>query len=261
MAGHSHWAGIKYKKALQDKRRGKLFSKISKKIMQAARNGGGDPDMNLELRYALDEARDANMPKDNVERAVKRGLGELPGATFEPAVYEGYGPGGVAIMVEALTDNRNRTVSEVRKIFDRHGGSLGESGCVAWMFERKGLITVEEHPSGEGDEEDAGPVDEDELMLAAMEAGADDLEKLEGLYEITTEVRILSDVKDALEDAGFEVKAARPQNVPRSNVDLDAENGRKVLSLVEELDDHDDVQNVYSNFNVPDELMAEMAEG
>ena len=194
MSGHSHWAGIKYKKALADARKGKLFSKIARKLTSAARGGGGDPDSNLELRYAMDESRAANMPKENVRRAIDKGLGNLPGYSFERVVYEGYGTGGVAIMAEALTDNRNRTASDVRKIFDRNGGNLGESGCVAWMFDRKGLVAVS-----------AEDVDEDELLLAAMEAGAENMERVEDLFEITTEVAALHATKTALEKAGYEV--------------------------------------------------------
>jgi len=250
MAGHSHWAGIKYKKALADAKKGKLFSRIARRLSMAAKTGGGDPDMNLELRYAIEEAKAANMPKDNVERAIDKGLGNIEGVSYEPVMYEGYGPGGVAIMVEALTDNRNRTASEIRKIFERNGGNLGETGCVAWMFERKGVVTVR-----------AEGVDEDELMLAVMDAGAENMERVDDIVEITTEVASLHEVKSALDDADFEVKKVEVQNVPKSIVDLDAEQGRKILRLVEALDDQDDVESVSANFNVPDDLMAEVAEG
>ncbi|MHC4713390.1 MAG: YebC/PmpR family DNA-binding transcriptional regulator [Planctomycetota bacterium] len=250
MAGHSHWAGIKYKKALADAKKGKIFSKIARRLTLAARTGGGDPDSNLELRYAIDDARSANMPKDNIERAVNKGLGNLPGSTFEHVVYEGYGPGGVAIMVEALTDNRNRTASEVRKIFDRNGGNLGESGCVSWMFERKGSIIV-----------DAEDVSEDDLLLAVMDAGAENMERAGDIFEITTEAADLRRAKDALQEAGFDIKKVEPKNVPKSIVDLDSQRGRKILRLLEILDDHDDVETVSANFNVPEEVMAEIAEG
>ncbi|MCD6405341.1 MAG: YebC/PmpR family DNA-binding transcriptional regulator [Planctomycetes bacterium] len=248
MSGHSHWAGIKYKKALADAKRGKVFSKIARKITLAAKTGGADTDTNLDLRYAIEEARAANMPKDNVARAIKKGLGNLPGTNFERIVYEGYGPGGVAIMAEALTDNRNRTASEIRKIFDRSGGNLGETGCVGWMFEKKGLITV-----------DAEGVDEDELMLVVMEAGADDMERVQDFFEITTSVSVLGAAKTALDEAGYNVKMAGFHNIPKTSVDLDADQGRKILRLVDALDDQDDVQSISANFNVPDEVMAEMA--
>lgn len=244
MAGHSHWAGIKYKKAIADAKRGKVFSKIARRLMLAAKTGGGDPDMNLDLRYAMDDARAANMTKDSVERAVQKGLGNLPGTNFEQVVYEGYGPGGVAILLEVLTDNRNRTASEIRKIFDRKGGNLGSSGCVAWMFERKGLIAV-----------DAEGVDEEEVLRAVMEAGGEDLERVGDIFEITTDVSALDAAKNALVEAEFEVKMSQVQNVPKNYVDLDAKQGRKVLGLVEALDDQDDVQTVSANFNLPDEVM------
>lgn len=249
MAGHSHWAGIKYKKALADARRGKLFSRIARRLTIAAKTGGGDADMNLDLRYAMDEARAANMPKDNIGRAINKGLGNIEGVSYEPVVYEGYGPGGVAIMVEALTDNRNRTASEIRKIFERSNGNLGETGCVAWMFERKGVVTV----LAEG-------ADEDELMLALMDAGAEDMERIEDIYEIITDASSLHEVKSALEDADFDVKKAEMRNVPKNVVDLDADDSRKILRLVGALDDQDDAESVSANFNVPDDIMAEVAE-
>ncbi len=250
MAGHSHWAGIKYKKALADSRKGKVFSKIAKRLTMAAKTAGGDPDTNLELRYAIDEAKSANMPKDNIERAINKGLGNIEGASYEAVVYEGYGPGGVAIMVEALTDNRNRTASEIRKIFERNGGNLGDTGCVAWMFERKGMVTVQ-----------AAEDDEEQLMLAVMEAGALDMERINDIYEIATEVSSLHDVKAAIEEAGFAVGKAEIQHIPRNTIDLGADDGRRILRLVEALDDQDDTESVSANFNVPDEVMAEVAEG
>jgi len=250
MSGHSHWAGIKYKKALVDAKKGKLFSKIARKLTLAAKSAGGDPDSNLELRYAIDEAKAANMPKDNVQRAIDKGLGNLPGSSFERVVYEGYGTGGVAVMVEVLTDNRNRTASEIRKIFDRNGGNLGESNCVAWMFERKGVAAV----NSEG-------VDEDALLLTAIESGAENMQRVGDLFEITTDAGALHAAKTALENAGYAVVSAKIQNMPKSEVKLDADQGRKVLRLMEALDDQDDVEGISANFNIPDEVMAEVAAG
>jgi len=248
MSGHSHWAGIKYKKALADAKKGKVFSKIARRLTLAAKTGGGDPDSNLELRYAIDDARAANMPKDNVERAIKKGTGELGGTTYESVVYEGYGPGGVAVMAEALTDNRNRTASEVRKLFERNGGNLGESRCVSWMFERKGIIAV----AAEG-------VSEDDLMMAVLDAGADNMEKAGDFYEVTTDVASIHKVKLALEGAGYKVESAQPRNVPKTLIELSAEQGRKVIRLMDALDDQEDVQNISSNFSIPDEVMAAIA--
>jgi len=248
MSGHSHWAGIKYKKALADAKKGKVFSKIARRLTLAAKTGGGDPDSNLELRYAIDDARAANMPKDNVERAIKKGTGELGGTTYESVVYEGYGPGGVAVMAEALTDNRNRTASEVRKLFERNGGNLGESRCVSWMFERKGVIAV----AAEG-------VSEDDLMMAVLDAGADNMEKAGDFYEVTTDVASIHKVKLALEGAGYKVESAQPRNVPKTLIELSAEQGRKVIRLMDALDDQEDVQNISSNFSIPDEVMAAIA--
>jgi len=248
MSGHSHWATIKFKKAAADAKKGKVFSKIARRITLAAKTGGGDPDSNLELRYALDDARQSNMPKDNVDRAVKKGTGELPGVMYEAAIYEGYGPGGVAIMAEALTDNRNRTASEIRKIFERHGGNLGESRCVSWMFERKGVITL-----------DAIGVDEDALMMAVLDAGAENMERVADTYEITTEPHSLQKVKQALEAGGYKVQAAQPRQVPKNLVGLDAAAGRKVIKLIDSLDEQDDIQTISSNYSIPDEVMAAIA--
>mgnify|MGYP001342073060 CR=1 FL=1 len=249
MSGHSHWAGIKYKKALVDAKKGKIFSKIGRRITLAARTNGGDPDNNLELRYAMDDARAANMPKDNVERAIKKGTGELGDSTYEPVVYEGYGPAGVAIMAEALTDNRNRTAGEIRKIFERNNGNLGESRCVAWMFERKGIVSIK-----------AEGTTEDDIMVAVLDAGAENIEKAGDFYEITSEVADIQNVKAALEGAGYAVESAQPRNVPKNFVELDADRVRKVLKLIDALDDQEDVQTVSSNFSIPDDVMAALAE-
>jgi len=248
MSGHSHWAGIKYQKAVVDARRGKVFSKLARRITNAARIGGADPETNLELRYAIGDARSANMPKDNIERAVKKGTGELGGTDFNEAIYEGYGPGAVAIMVQILTDNRNRTVGELRKIFDRRGGNLGAAGCVAWMFERKGLLLVE-----------AAGVEEDALLATALDAGADDLRPGAGVYEVRSPVSAFRAVREALERAGYKLRLAEVSYIPTQTVPLEEDTARSVLKLLSELEDHDDVQHVFSNFEVADEVMAALA--
>jgi len=247
MAGHSHWAGIKHKKALIDNKRGKIWSKIAKALMVAARMGGGDPDTNPRLRLAMNEARAARMPKDNIERAIKKGTGELEGGEVEEVIYEGYGPSGVAVMADALTDNRNRTAPELRKIFENAGGSLGATGCVAWIFERKGLVTLADDKVGE-----------ERLMEIALEAGADDVRHEGDQFEITCEVDVYSDLLAALEDAGLEPDSQQVTRIPNNTVDLDADAASKVLKLMEALDDHDDVQSVSANFNIADDVMAQL---
>lgn len=247
MAGHSHWANISRKKSLVDAKRGKMWSKLSKAIIVAAKMGGGDPDANLRLRYAIDAARAVSMPKDNITRAIKRGTGELEGGNLEEALYEGYGPGGVAVLCEILTDNRNRTASEVRKIFELAGGKLGASGCVAWMFERKGMFLI---PSSQ--------TEEDALVELALEAGADDVKRTTDGFEVTCDPSVFQQVSDALSQRGLKPESNQISRIPTSTVDLDAETGRNVLKLMERLDDHDDVQSVSANFNIPDEAMAEM---
>ncbi len=247
MAGHSHWAGIKHKKALIDNKRGKIWSKISKALMVAARIGGGDPDTNPRLRVPLAEARAARMPKDNIERAIKKGTGELEGGEVEEIVYEGYGPAGVAVMCEILTDNRNRTAPEIRKIFELHGGKLGATGCVAYLFERKGLVSIPTERANE-----------DTLVDLALEAGADDVRREGDAFDITCDPDIFSDLLAALEKAGIEPSVEQVTQIPNSTVDLDAETGRTVLKLMEALDDHDDVQSVSANFNIPDDIMAQL---
>ncbi len=249
MAGHSHWAGIKHKKALVDNKRGKIWTKISKAIMIAARLGGGDPATNIRLRVPLADARAARMPKDNIDRAIKKGTGEIEGGNVEEIVYEGYGPGGVAIMCEILTDNRNRTAPELRKIFEIHGGKLGSTGCVAYLFERKGLVVVS-----------AVQTNEDKLMELALESGADDVEKQEANFQITCDPESYADLLESLESAQLEPSVKEVTRIPNTTVDLDAETARKVLKLMESLDDHDDVQNVSANFNIPDETMAEISQ-
>ncbi len=250
MAGHSHWAGIKHKKALVDAKRGKMWSKLAKAIIVAAKMGGGDPDQNLRLRYAIDDAKAISMPKDNIQRAIKRGTGELEGGNLDEVLYEGYGSGGVAIMAEALTDNRNRTAPEIRKIFELSDGKFGSSGCVSWMFETKGLIIVP------GDK-----IDEETLMEIALEAGADDVAPDGDKFEITCDPAIFRDVAKALEDKGIKPEASEIAKLPKNTVDIDdPETAQKVLKLMERLDDHDDVQTVSANFNIPDEVMAKIGE-
>ncbi len=247
MSGHSHWAGIKHKKAALDAKRGKLWSKLARNIIMAAKNGGGDPDANLALRYAIDKGKEANMPKDTIEKAIKRGTGELEGANYEEILYEGYGTNGVAIMCEVLTDNRNRTASEIRHIFEKKGGSLGATGCVAWMFSKKGLFTI-----------DASQADEDTIMEIALEAGADDFQHEEGSYEITCSVDNFQQVKQALQDSNISTNVAEISQIPSNTVKLDEDGARKILALMEMLEDHDDVQNVYANFDIPEEVIKKL---
>ncbi len=244
MAGHSHWAGIKHKKALIDNKRGKVWSKLSKAIIVAAKMGGGDPEMNLRLRYAINDAKSLSMPKDNIERAVKKGTGELDGGNLDEVVYEGYGPNGVAIMCEILTDNRNRTAPEIRKIFELCDGKLGATGCVAWMFDRKGLILV---PKDQTDEES--------LMELALEAGADDVQLNNEDYEITCDPEVFSEVSKAIDEAELKTEVREITRIPKETIDLDVSAARKVLKLIDQLDDHDDVQNVSANFNIPEDAM------
>ena len=248
MAGHSHWAGIKHKKGLADKKRGKLFGKLSRAIIVAAQAGGGDPDANLTLRYAIDRARKSSMPKDNIERAIQKGSGADGGANFIEIVYEGYGAAGVAVLCIALTDNRNRTAGEVRKIFEVAGGNLGSTGCVAWMFQRKGLFTVER-----------SRVDEETLFEVALEAGADDVEEEGEVFQVTSSVESYLGVLDALKEAGIETEVSELAHIPQSTVNLDASNSKQVLNLLEALEDQDDMQSVTANFDIPDEILAEVA--
>ena len=247
MAGHSHWAGIKHKKAAIDNKRGKVWSKLARAIIVAAKAGGGDPDTNLRLRYAINDAKAVSMPKDNIERAVKKGTGELEGGELDEVLYEGYGPNGVAVLCEILTDNRNRTAPEVKKIFELAGGKLGATGCVAWMFERKGVAIIESNKT-----------DEETLLELAMEAGADDVKSEADRFEVICDPENFAAVQEALEKAEIETESAEISRIPNDTVDLDVETARKVLKLMEALDDHDDVQSVASNFNIPAEAMAEL---
>ena len=250
MAGHSHWANIAHKKSLIDSKRGKLWSKLAKGIMVAAKSGGGDPAANLRLRYAIIDAKAGNMPKDTIDRAIKKGTGELEGVNFEEILYEGYGPGGVAVLCDILTDNRNRTAGEVRKIFELAGGKLGATGCVAWMFDRKGLVTIP-----------AGQTDEETLMDLALEAGADDVLHVGDNFEVTCNPDAFTAVCDAIDKAGVKTDIREITRIPKDTIDLDVESARSVLKLMENLDDHDDVQKVAANFNIPDEAMAEIEAG
>ena len=249
MSGHSKWAQIKHKKAVVDAKRGKIFSKIAKEIAVAARLGGGDPDGNPRLRTVLENAREVNMPGENIKRAIMKGTGELPGVSYEESIYEGYGPGGTAILLEVLTDNKNRTVPEIRHIMTKNGGNLGEAGCVAWMFEKKGYILVEKTK-----------IDEDSLMSAALEAGAEDMKNDPGedSYEIIIAPEDVNKVKAALEAAGIPVSLAEITMLPKSYVALDGKSAEQMIRLVDALEDHEDIQNVYTNFDIPDEVMAKV---
>lgn len=247
MAGHSHWAGIKHKKALIDSKRGKQWSKLSKAIIVAARAGGSDPAMNLRLRYAINDAKAVSMPKENIARAIKKGSGELEGGNFEEVLYEGYGPGGVAVLCEILTDNRNRTAPEVRKIFELAGGKLGATGCVAWMFDRKGLVVI-----------NADQVDEDQLLELAMEAGAEDVKTVGQSFEVICDPEVFGQVCEKIEEAGIQTELQEISRIPKDMVDLDVDSAKKVLAMLDKLDDHDDVQKVAANFNIPEEAMEDM---
>ncbi|MEW6162255.1 MAG: YebC/PmpR family DNA-binding transcriptional regulator [Nitrospirota bacterium] len=249
MSGHSKWAQVKHKKAFVDARKGKIFSKIVKEIAVAARLGGGDPDGNPRLRAAIEKAKEVNMPHENIKRAIMKGTGELPGVAYEESVYEGYGPGGAAILLEVLTDNRNRAVSEIRHIMTKNAGNLGEAGCVVWMFEKKGYILVEKTK-----------IDEDSLITVALEAGAEDMKNdpKEENYEIITAPEDMNKVKASLEAEGIPVSLAEITMLPKSYVGLDGRSAEQMIRLVEALEEHDDVQNVYTNFDIPDEVMAKV---
>ena len=249
MSGHSKWSSIKHKKGAADAKRGKIFTKIIKEITVATRIGGGDPDGNPRLRTAIMGAKSKNMPVDNITRAIKKGTGELEGIQYEEHTYEGYGPGGAAIFLEAMTDNKNRTVSEIRAALGKAGGNLGENGCVGWMFEQKGLITVMTEAKSE-----------DELMELAIDAGANDLQTVDEKYEITTAVENFEAVRKALEDAGVPMELAEITRIPQNTVSIDKKKGKALLKLMDILDDHDDIQKAYSNFDISDEVMAAIIE-
>jgi len=248
MSGHSKWHNIKIRKQAQDQKKGKLFGKLSREIIVAAKEGGGDPDSNNRLRVAIEKARAAGMPQDNIKRAIQRGTGEVEGVTYESAVYEGYGPGGVAIMVQVLTDNRNRVVGELRSIFGRHGGNLGEANCVAWLFDQKGIVIVQR----EG-------VSEDALLEAALEAGAEDMQADDSSYEIRTAPGDLDGVTRALEAKGIVHESAELTMVPQTRVSIEGKHAQQVLRLMDALEDQEDVQQVYANFDIPESVMEAIA--
>jgi len=248
MSGHSKWSTIKRKKGKADAARGKMFTKLIKEITVAAREGRGDPDANPRLRTAIQAAKAANMPAANIERAIKRGTGELPGVSYEEIKYEGYGPGGVAVLVEAMTDNKNRAVSEIRHIFSVHGGNLGEVGCVGWMFEKRGIIQV-----------DKGKVDEEELMMTVLDAGALDMKSEEDYFEIITPFEKFEKVKSALDEKKIPYSQAELTMIPQTTIKLEGRQAEQMLKLMEALEDHDDVQKVYANFDIATEIMEKMS--
>ncbi len=248
MSGHSHWSSIKHKKAAIDIKRGKIWSKLARAVIVAAKSGGGDPSANLALRYAIDKAKAANMPKDTIEKAIKKGTGEGGAIHFEEVVYEGYGPSGVAIMIDALTDNRHRTAPEIKRLFEKHGGAMGSAGCVNWIFRKKGLITVSTSKMGE-----------DELMEIALAAGADDMQTAGEVYEITCDPAAYDKLKGELKAKNIETEVAEISMVPQNTVPInDVETAKKVIGMMEAFEDHDDVQNVYANFDIPQEIMSKI---
>jgi YebC/PmpR family DNA-binding regulatory protein len=248
MSGHSKWSSIKHKKALVDARRGKAFTKLIRELTSAAKAGGGSPDMNPRLRTAVAAAKNANMPADTIQRAIKKGTGELPGEVYEEVTYEGYGAGGVAVLVDVLTDNRNRTVAEIRHLFSKHGGNLGENGCVAWMFGRIGLITL-----------DVSQLQEDALLELVLEAGGDDVRIEDDVYEIRTTPETFEDVRVALEERHLTLGVAEITMLPQNTVPVEGKQAEQVVRLMEALDDHDDVRKAYANFDIPDAVLAELA--
>lgn len=246
MAGHSHWAGIKHKKAVVDSKRSKVWSKLSKAIIVAAKLGGGDPGMNARLRTAVADAKAVSMPRDNIERAIKKGIGELDGGNVEEMIYEGYGPGGVAVMCDIMTDNKNRTAPEIRKIFDVAGGKLGSTNCVAYLFERKGLVVVKN-----------GQIPEEKLLELALELGAEDIQPQESTTEIITLPENFSEVVEGLETSNLTIELKQIMRIPSNTVDLDPETAKTVVKLLENLEEHDDVQSVSTNLKITAEALEE----
>ncbi len=244
MSGHSKWASIKHKKAATDIKKGKIFSKLAKEITISAKGGGGDLDANARLRLAVNKAKSVNMPADNIDRAIKKGTGELPGVSYEEISYEGYGPKGVAFIVEALTDNKNRTAAEIRNIFSKKGGNMAGPGSVSWMFTKKGFIMVKDSSA-----------DEDKVFTAALDSGAEDIKTESSLYEITTPVAAFEKVKNALEEASIEIESAEITMIPSSSIQIEGDDAKQVLALIDLLEDYEDVQNVYANFDIPDEFL------
>ena len=247
MSGHSKWSTIKHKKGATDAKRGKIFTKVIKEITVAARIGGGDVDGNPRLRLAVQKAKEVNMPQENLIRAIKKGTGELEGVQYQEISYEGYGPGGVAIFMEVMTDNKNRTIGELRAVLDKNGGNMGENGCVAWIFEKKGTITIM-----------TSEKDEEELLELVMDAGGDDLQTIDDYYEITTSVESFESVRKAIENSGLKVQSAQLTRIPQNTVNVEEKNCKSLLRLMDMLEDHDDIQKVYSNFDITDELMSIM---
>ena len=247
MSGHNKWSSIKHKKAATDAKRGKIFTKLIKEITVAARSGGGDDSANPRLRSAIQAAKSENMPKENIERAIKKGTGELEGVSYEESIYEGYGPGGAAVLVESLTDNKNRTVADIRSIFGKNGGSLGENGCVAWMFDKKGYLAIERKS-----------IDEEKLMEIALEAGAEDIREEDGTFEIITAPGDFETVKEAIENASIPYMDAEVTMLPQNTTNLAGREAEQMLRLMELLDDCDDVQKVYTNADIPEEVMENM---
>ncbi|MGI6538025.1 MAG: YebC/PmpR family DNA-binding transcriptional regulator [Caldicoprobacterales bacterium] len=245
MAGHSKWANIKHKKEKSDAKKSKIFSKIGREIAVAVKvGGGGDPEANSRLKDAIAKAKANNMPNENIMRSIKRATGELGSVNYEEVIYEGYGPYGVAVIVEVLTDNRNRTASEIRYIFDRNEGSLGSTGCVAWMFDRKGVLVIENNDN----------IDEEELMMTAIDAGAEDVSEEDGIFEIITDPSVYSSVREELEKNGYSFLSAEVERVPQNTVKLDAEQAERIMKLIDMMEDNDDVQNVYHNAEFPDDF-------
>ena len=246
MSGHNKWSTIKHKKGAADAKRGKIFTKLIKEITVAAKLGGGDADGNPRLRTAIDKAKNENMPKENIERAIKKGTGELEGVTYEEINYEGYGPGGVAVLVEVMTDNRNRSVSDIRSIFTKCNGNMGETGCVSWMFDKKGLLIVSKQ------------VDFDKLFEAALEAGAEDVSDQEEQYEVVTDPATFVEVRESLQRSGFTFESAEITMIPQTMIKLEGKQAESMLRLMERLEDNDDVQNVDANFDISEEEMERM---
>lgn len=249
MAGHSKWANIKHRKAKQDAVRGKIFTKIGKELMVAVKNGGPDPEANLRLKGVIQKARENNIPQDNIQRIIDKASGNLSGVNYEEIVYEGYGPGGVAVLMNIMTDNRNRTAGEIRHLFSKNGGNLGETGCVAWMFDHKGLIVIGKEDLAE---------DEDEIMMVALEGGAEDVQVEEDSIEIITRPDDLDNVKQALAQAGIRYDLAELTMLPQTTVELTGDDAKKMLKLMDALEDHDDVQGVWANFDISDAEVAQM---
>ncbi len=249
MSGHSKWASIKHKKAKVDAQRGKIFTRLIKEITVAARMGGGDPEMNPRLRTAVSAAKSANMPAKNMENAIKKGTGELPGVVYEEILYEGYGPGGVALHISVMTDNKNRSVAEIRHLLSKYGGNLGESGCVAWIFEKKGLIRVNKQN-----------YDEEELFMIALDAGAEDVQSDDDeFYDIYTEFENMDSVKEEIEKNSVQIEEAVQTMIPQNTIKLDGKQAAQMFKLMEMLDDHDDIQDVNANFDIDDEVLAQLA--